>query len=408
MERSKKNAADTPDRNAALRLQRERALQIARQKAEKIPLIRARIKEKEAALARLEKEPEERIEQAPDSPASREAERILLGVIRSVLDRRSREDSDEAEHGTAAAAGRKQAEIVGLSADELRDEREKRSIYYTDDDFIEEMERTVEQLNLDGKRELAIRLRFAQVRHRQTGCDLNNEKLLHEVFLPNVNTAFVRRGLDKVAGGDPDMVDTTMSKLMPLLDQEGNAFDRECREAERRNSQRKLDAAMEKHMLERQRNLLKKQELDYQWAQHDANAVGRRREIDPALTLRTPRARAQDYLELLMEAARRTTDERKRNELCLRAAIIKTQCGPEELVDTAENKRIYDSFQSWADAGADMSVEERVWANERVVAGELERLEIIVPEEMQLKTPEISKESTEAKTEKSTAPQRTL
>ncbi|MBR0313056.1 MAG: hypothetical protein IJQ98_11775, partial [Oscillospiraceae bacterium] len=83
-------------------------------------------------------------------------------------------------------------------------------------------------------------------------------------------------------------------------------------------------------------------------------------------------------------------------------------CGPEELVDTAENKRIYDSFQSWADAGADMSVEERVWANERVVAGELERLEIIVPEEMQLKTPEISKESTEAKTEKSTAPQRTL
>ena len=40
--------------------------------------------------------------------------------------------------------------------------------------------------------------------------------------------------------------------------------------------------------------------------------------------------------------------------------------------------------------------------------GELERLEIIVPEEMQLKTPEISKESTEAKTEKSTAPQRTL
>lgn len=342
--------------DVSLLLQREEKLQIARQKAERIPLIRARLAEAEAELSALAAQPDETMSAAPDTPASREAEESLWAAVR-----RTRE-------------GREQ---------EAAEERRKSSIDYYDDDFITELEKEVIRLNGEGKTESAARVRFAQVRHRMQGCDLNNEKLLAESFGPEVNTAFVKRGLaDKTARRfDPD--DTAMVDLIALLQEESDAYDRDCRAMEKRNRAREMRVRIERNKLERQRNLLKKQELDYQWAEYDARTVGRAptHTVPPAAD--AARVRARDYVELLKAEAERAPDERSRKGLCLKAAIVKAQCGPEEAVDIRENERIYRGFHRWAETGPGMSVEESVAANETVVAQELERREMVAPEEQQ-------------------------
>ena len=352
-----------PDRkeSAGILTQREQKLQSARELARKAPLIRKRLEEEEALLARREAEPELRIEEAPATRESREADAALRAVIREV-------------HEARRAAG----EQAGGAAF-------KRSIEFGDEDYVAALERQIVRLNREGKHESAARVRFAHIRQRQECRDLSSDKELTERFLPAVNTAFTHRELAKKALVNYDGRDARMRALDGLLLAESDAYDAEVRELEDRNATRRRGLRIERHKLGRQRNLLKKQELDVKWAEYDRGIVENKPPYAENLTLDTPKALARDYVELLKDTARRVPDELGRKELCLRAAIVKTQCGPDELVDTRENKRICDSFRTWADARPGMSIEEYVAASEKVVTEELERLEIIMPEEMQLK-----------------------
>lgn len=360
-----------PDRkeSAGILTQREQKLQSARELARKAPLIRKRLEEEEALLARREAEPELRIEEAPATRESREADAALRAVVREV-------------HEARRAAG----EQAGGAAF-------KRSIEFGDEDYVAALERQIVRLNREGKHESAARVRFAHIRQRQECHDLSSDKELTERFLPAVNTAFTHRGLAGKSLKTYDGRDARMRGLDELLLSESDAFDAEVRSLEQRNAERRRGLRIERHMLGRQRNLLKKQELDVKWAEYDHDAAGQEPRRAEGLTLDAPKALARDYVELLKDTARRVQDERGRKELCLRAAIVKTQCAPDELVDTRENKRICDSFRTWAEARPGMSVEEYVAASEKVVTEELERLEIILPEEMQLqpRAPEAEK-----------------
>ena len=383
LDEERKGDLAVPDgrENAGILAQREHKLQNARELARRAPLIRKRLEEEEALLARREAEPELRIEEVLATQESREADAALRAAVQEVREARL-------TTGDGVAI--------------------KRSVEFGDEDYVAALERQIIRLNRERKHESAARVRFAFIRQRQGCHDFGSEKELSERFCPDVNTAFTHRELAKKALANYDGRDARMRSLDGLLLAESDAYDAEVRELEDRNAMRRRGLRIERNKLGRQRNLLKKQELDVKWAEHDRSAVEKKPQYAEGLTLDTPRAVAKDYVELLKDTASRMPDERGRKELCLRAAIVKTQCAPEELVDTRENKRICDSFRRWADARRGMSIEEYVAASEKIVTEELERLEIIVPEEMQLKTPEISKESTEAKIEKSTAPQRTL
>ena len=344
---------------AAILAQREQKLQNARELARRAPLIRKRLEEEEAMLARREAEPELRIEEAPATKESREADTALKDVVREVCEARL-------TTGDGGAAV-------------------KHSVEFGDEDYVAALERQIARLNRERKHESAARVRFAYIRQRQGCHDLSSEKELTERFCPDVNTAFTHRELAKKALANYDGRDARMRSLDGLLLAESDAYDAEVRELEDRNAMRRRGLRIERTKLGRQRNLRKKQELDVKWAEYDRGIVEAKPRYAEGLTLDTPKAVAKDYVELLKDTARRVTDERGRKELCLRAAIVKTQCGPDELVDTRENKRICDSFRIWADARPGMSIEEYVAASEKVVTEELERLEIIMPEEMQLK-----------------------
>lgn len=346
---------------ARLLQQQEKRLSAARVKANKGKLIRALLAERENDLARCEEENTRSRGNERATNESREAEAALQTVLRSVRSARA-----------SAADARVRPAAV------------KRSIDFSDEDYVAAMEKTIRRLNRNHRHEAAARLRFAYVRQQQSFFDLGSEKEVVEQFNPDVNNAFVCQNIASKAARAYRPDDPSMRALDEMLRRESNLYDEKMSEQEKRDAERKRSVRIERHRLERQRNLLKKQELDLRWAEYDMNIIGIRPWIDKDLTLDATMAVAKDYVELLKESARSASDERQFKELCLRAAIVKTQCAPDEIVDTRENRRICGSISSWAEYRADMSVEEYVTASEAVVTEELERLEIIVSEELQI------------------------
>ena len=74
---------------------RKRKLQSARELAKKAPLIRKRLEEEAALLKKREAEPEQRIEQAPETSGSREADAVLKAVVGEVCAARSADRATE-------------------------------------------------------------------------------------------------------------------------------------------------------------------------------------------------------------------------------------------------------------------------------------------------------------------------